>query len=350
MTRTRLALPAMIVAALAACTGSTEAPTPEAAAPAASTAATLVLGAYTTPREAFGKAIIPAFTAKWKADKQQDLTVQESYQGSGAQSRAVIGGFEADVVQLSLDPDVDKIAAAGLITHDWRAGEHAGIVTESIVVLAVREGNPKGIKDWADLARADVVVVTPNVKTSGGAMWNVAAIHGAALRGHIAGVAANDPAAAEDFLSKVIQNVKVMDKSGRESLVTFENGVGDVAITYENEVLVARKEGQKMDYVVPSSTILIEMPVAVVDTYATKHGTTELANAFVAYLFTPDAQKAFAEYGYRPVDHTLTPAALPVPADQFTVRDLGGWGELQKALFAKDAAYDRALGKAGGDR
>lgn len=330
--------------AVVACVGGGEqgSPSGEVAAPAA---VRLTLGAYTTPREPYGKVILPAFAGKWKAEHGQDVTFEESYQASGAQARAVVGGFEADVVALSLEQDVTKIKDASLITHDWQAGPHAGIVTGSLVVLAVRPGNPKNIRDWSDLARPDVAVVTPNVKTSGGAMWNVAALHGAALRGKITGVPANDLAAAETFLASVLRNVKVMDKSGRESLVTFEGGVGDVAITYENEVFVAKKDGQAMDYVIPSSTIYIENPVAVVDVYADKHGTRAVADAFVAYLFTSDAQRAFADHGYRPVDPTVT-TTLPTPADAFTIRDLGGWPEVQKSLFDAGALYERALERA----
>ncbi|MES2638340.1 MAG: sulfate ABC transporter substrate-binding protein [Myxococcota bacterium] len=305
----------------------------------------LSLGAYTTPREAYGKAILPAFAASWKAKTGQTVTFQESYQGSGSQARAIVEGFEADVAALSLDPDVGTIEKAGLVKHDWRAGPHGGIVTKSIVVIAVRAGNPKGIKDWADLARDDIEVLTPNVRTSGGAMWNVAAIWGAATRGK-AGGAAGDLAVAEQLLAGILGNVKVMDKGARESMVTFENGVGDAAITYENEVLVAKQEGKAMDYVVPTSTLLIENPVAVIDTNVDAHGTRDLAEAFVAFLTTSEAQQSFAKYGLRPVDETATPPGLPVVTDLFTVRDLGGWPAVQESLFAKGAAYDRALSAA----
>lgn len=358
-------MPAVLFALLAACAG--DAPTAGTAptdAPPAEPAKTgpreLVLGAYTTPREAYGKAILPAFAASWKAKTGQDVTFQESYQGSGSQARAIVEGFEADVAALSLDPDVATIENAGLIEHDWRGGPNGGIVTRSIVVIAVRPGNPKGIRDWADLARDDIEVLTPNVRTSGGAMWNVAAIWGAATRGKAGGapgdlapgdlapgdLAPGDFAAAEQLLSGILGNVKVMDKGARESMVTFENGVGDAAITYENEVLVAKQEGKAMDYVVPTSTILIENPVAVVDANVDAHGTRDLAEGFVAYLGTPEAQAAYAKYGLRPVDAAAMPAGRPVVSDPFTVRDLGGWSALQEALFAKGAAYDRALATA----
>lgn len=302
---------------------------------------TLTIAGYTTPREAYGKAILLAFAARWKEKTGEEVKFEESWQGSGAQARAVKEGFEADVVALSLDPDVKVIEDAGLITHDWRAGASGGIVTRSLAVIAVRPGNPKGIKDWSDLRRADVEVLTPNVRTSGGAMWNVLAIWGAGMRGH-AGVKAGEAAGALDLLRGVLARVSVMDKGARESIVNFEKGVGDAAITYENEVLVAKKEGQPMDYVVPPSTILIENPVAVVDRYADAHGNREVATAFVEFLSTNEAQRAFAEYGLRPVDASATPAGLPQPADLFTIRDLGGWQQVRTQVFDKGGIYDQA--------
>ena len=312
-------------------------------------ARTLVLGAYTTPREAYGKAVIPAFQRYWKQRTGQDVRFQESYLGSGAQSRAIIGGFEADVAALSLEADVESIAKAGLITRDWKAGVGSGMVTRSIVVLAVRAGNPKGIRDWDDLRTTGLNVLTPNVRTSGGAMWNVSALYGAARRGQTRALA-SDPGAAEQMLADVLRNVSVMDKGARESIVTFEKGVGDVAITYENEVLVGRQAGRDYEYVVPRSTILIENPVAVVDAYADKHGNRDLAQAFVDFLRTPEAQRAFAQHGYRPVDDAVgkeVEGRFPKIQDLFTIRDLGGWPEVQKALFAPGAVYDRVAASLG---
>lgn len=302
-------------------------------APAEVKVRTLTIAAYTTPREAYGKAILPAFAKLWKDKHGEELKFEESYQGSGAQARAVKEGFEADVLALSLDPDVKVVQDAGLITHDWRATQNNGIVTQSVAVIAVRPGNPKQIKDWADLARPDVEVLTPNVRTSGGAMWNVLAIWGSRR---------TDEPAALKLLQGTLARVSVMDKGARESIVNFEKGVGDAAITYENEVLVAKKEGQQMDYVVPPSTILIENPVAVVDTYAKKHGNEEVAAAFVSFLYTPEAQKAFADYGLRPVDPAATPAGLPQPTELFPVRGLGGWEAVKAKVFDKGGVYDQA--------
>src|SRR5205085_3092859 len=165
---------------------------------------TLILGGYTTPREAYGKAIIPAFQKYWKDKTGQDVEFQESYNGSGAQSRQIIGGFEADIAALSLEGDIDKITEAGLITHDWKSKPNNGMISDSIVVIAVRPGNPKGIHDWADLTQSGLNILTPDPRTSGGAQWNINAMDGAALRG-FAGVAKDDPAAAQQFLKNVFR-------------------------------------------------------------------------------------------------------------------------------------------------
>jgi sulfate/thiosulfate-binding protein len=311
---------------------------------------TLTLGAYTTPREAYA-AILPAFRRHWKERTGHDVAIQESYLGSGAQARAILGGFEADVAALSLEPDIETLRQGKLIRHDWKAGPHQGMITRSIVVIGVREGNPRGIRDWDDLARPGIAVLTPNVRTSGGAMWNVAAIHGAALRGQIPGVAAGDAAAATRLLAAILRNVAIMDRSARDAMLTFERGVGDAIITYENEILVGRSKGQRYDYVIPRSTIVIENPVAVIDEYVDQHGNRALAEGFVAFLTTDEAQRVFAEHGLRPVATSSAPAAalgerFPAVADAFTVADLGGWPALERALFAAGASYDRALEQA----
>ncbi|HEU0300433.1 MAG TPA: sulfate ABC transporter substrate-binding protein, partial [Longimicrobium sp.] len=215
-----------------------------------------------------------------------------------------------------------------------------GMVSRSVVVLGVRPGNPKGVRDWDDLRRSGVAVLTPSPRTSGGAMWNIAALHGAVSRGH-----AGAGAPPETVLREVLRNVAVMDKGARESMLSFENGVGDVAITYENEVLVARQAGKAMDYVIPASTILIENPVAVVDTYVDEHGTRDVAEAFVAFLRTPEVQRMYARYGLRAVDPAVaaeTAAQYPAVRDLFTIRDLGDWPAVTKALFDPGTLFDRA--------
>jgi sulfate transport system substrate-binding protein len=318
-----------------------------AAAPASAPkkAQALILGAYTTPREAYGKAILPAFQKHWKEKTGQDLTFNESYQGSGAQARAILGGFEADVAALSLEADIEKIVAGNLIQHDWRSGPYKGMVTNSVVVLAVRQGNPKNIRDWSDLTPKGLTILTPDPKTSGGAMWNINAIYGAALRG-FAGVPRGDPAAAERFLRDVFRNVSIMDKGARESITTFEKGVGDVAITYENEVLVGRQAGRTYDYVIPRSTILIQNPVALVDASVEKHGSREAARAFVDFLVTPEAQRAFSQYGLRPVDADVAKevaSKFPPVEDLWTIDDLGGWDKVLKDIYGPDGVWPRVF-------
>lgn len=310
----------------------------------ASKPAKLTIGAYSTPREAYGKDIIPEFVKIWSAKNGRPLKVEESYQASGAQARAIVGGFEADITALSLEPDIVQVEKAGLITHDFRAVRNGGMVTSSVVVIGVREGNPKGIKEWADLAKPGVEVLTPNVKTSGGAMWNIMAMYGAAVRGK--SVTAEDTAGAAAFLATILANVRIMDASARESMLTFERGVGDAIITYENEIIEGLRQGKKYDIVVPSSTVLIENPIAVVDKYAKAHGAEDVAKDFLEYVWSADVQRVFAKRGYRPVDKAVaeeTRELFKPVADLFTVRDLGGWDHVKKSVFGDGGVYDHAL-------
>ena len=309
----------------------------------------LILAGYTTPREAYSE-IIPLFQAEWKDKTGQSVTFEESYQGSGAQSRAVVEGFEADIVALSLEADVIRIEDAGLITHDWRSEPFGGMVSTSVVAFAVREGNPKNIQDWADLTQGNLEILTPNPKTSGGAMWNILGLYGAAQRGHVAGYTADD-AGAQDFLLDVLTNVTVMDKSARDSIVTFEKGIGDVAITYENEVLVGQQAGQTYELVLPTSTIQIDNPVAVVDTYVDQHGTREVAEAFVEFLFTPEAQQIFAKHGLRSPDPEIakaTAAQYPPIEDLFTIEHFGGWKEATPTFFGDTGIFYKVLAEVQG--
>lgn len=274
-----------------------------------------------------------------------ELPCENAREGSGAQARAIVGGFEADIAALSLEEDIDKITEAGLITHDWRATPTKGMISTSVVVLAVRQGNPKNVHDWADLAQPGLNVLTPDPSTSGGAKWNIAALYGAALRGH-AGVAKDDPAAAAQVLGNVFKNVSIMDKGARESITNFEKGVGDVAITYENEVLVGKQAGQTYEYVIPRSTILIENPIAVVDKNADKHGVREVANAFVEFVRDKEAQRAYSKYGLRPVDPTVAAEVAgqyPKVEDLWDIQFLGGWPKVSKSLFGADGTFTKTL-------
>jgi len=305
----------------------------------------LILGAYTTPREAYGQ-IIPLFQNYWYEQTGQRVVFEESYLGSGAQSRAVINGFEADVVALSLEADVNRIQEAGLISHNWKSGQYEGIVTTSIVSFAVRKGNPKGIQDWVDLIQPGLEVLTPNPNTSGGAMWNILAVYGAALRGQINDVPGEDPNAAFTFLCDVLENVSVMDKAARDSILNFEKGIGDLAITYENEVLVGQKSGQAYELIIPKSTILIQNPLAIIDASVDKHGTREVAEAYVNYLYTPAAQEIYAQYGLRVVNPDVAAAfseQYPQVSDLFTVAYFGGWDVIMTDIFSEEGIYTKAI-------
>lgn len=302
---------------------------------------TLILGAYTTPREAYAE-IIPLFQAQWLEETGQTVIFEESYLGSGAQSRAIVEGFEADIAALSLEADIIRIEEAGLITHDWRSEPYGGMVSTSVVAFAVRPGNPQNVHDWADLAQPGVEILTPNPKTSGGAMWNVLALLGAAQRGFVEGVVAGDDAAAQAFLLSVLNNVTVMDKAARESITNFEQGVGDVAITYENEVLVGQQGGQDYELIIPRSSILIENPIAVIDTHVDEHGTREVAEAFVAFLFTPEVQEIFARHGLRSPDPAVAEATAdqyPPLEDLFDITYFGGWAAATPTYFGEEGFY-----------
>jgi sulfate/thiosulfate-binding protein len=319
----------------------------EAAKNAAPPKVTLTLGSYTVNKEVCQKEIIPGFRKYWKARTGQDVLFEESYQASGAQSRAIAAGFEADVAALSLEEDVDRLVEKKLITHDWKVAPHGGFITNSVVAFALRPGNPRGIKDWEDIAKEGVDVLYPNPNTSGGAMWCVNAIYGAGLKISEKAAGKQDPSKARDLLKRIQKRVKVMDKSGRESYTTFERGVGDVAVTYENEILLRQKEGKKeVVLVVPPATILIQNPASVVDVYALKHGVADVAAAFVEYLHADEAQRAFAAYGFRPVSEAVAREVkekYPVPEMLFDIGFLGGWKKVHEELYGQNGIFSQIL-------
>lgn len=305
----------------------------------------IVLAAYTTPREAY-REIIPLFQAYWLEESGQRVVFEESYLGSGAQSRAIVGGFEADVAALSLEADITRIENAGLITHDWRSLPYNGMVSTSIVSFAVRPGNPIQIQDWADLAKPGLNVLTPNPRSSGGAMWNIMGLYGAALRGKVEGVEGGDETEANEFLVSVLTNVSIMDASARESITNFEKGIGDVAITYENEVLVGQAFGQNYELVIPRSTLLIENPIALIDGYVDKHDNREVVEAFIDFCFTQEAQMIFAKHGLRSPDPQVAQATqeqYPPVEDLFTIEYFGGWSVVTKDFFGVGGIYDQVI-------
>ncbi|OBZ15991.1 sulfate ABC transporter substrate-binding protein [Bacillus sp. FJAT-26390] len=306
---------------------------------------TLVIGAYSVVKDAFAD-ILPAFQAYWLKETGQKVAFQESYEASGTQARAIAGGFEADVAILAMEGDLDKIADAGFITHDWKAQSNGGMITNSIVVLGTRAGNPLGIKDWNDLTNEGVKVLYPNPKTSGGAQWDINAIYGAGLKQSEEKNGKKDADYAKSFLKAVHANVESLDKSGRASMAAFEYGVGDVIVTYENELLARIKKGVEYDIVVPESTILIENPAAVVDKNTDKHGTRKVAEAFIAYLHSEEAQRLFVDNGFRAVDEKVaadTKDRYTVPDELFDISYLGGWSEVRKNLYSKKGVWYQVL-------
>ncbi len=280
------------------------------------------LVAYSTPREAYEE-----LTSRFSETAEgEGVSFAESYGSSGEQTRAVIAGLDADVVALSLAPDLDKLVESGLVAADWTSQPHGGMVTNSVVVLVTRPGNPKGVKDWDDLLKPGVEVVTPNPFTSGGARWNIMAAYGAWRK------AGKTDAQAQENLLQLFQNVVVQDKSARDSLNTFLSGKGDVLLAYENEAIFSRLQGEDLPFVIPSATILIENPVAALE----ESGAKEKAEAFLNFLWTPDAQQVFADNGYRPVVESVLEQnrdELPVVPGQFTIEDVGGWPDVMERFF-----------------
>lgn len=305
----------------------------------------LVIGAYSVVKDAFAD-LLPEFQAYWLQETGQKVTFQESYEASGTQARAIAGGFEADVAVLAMEGDLDKIASAGFITHDWKSQSNKGMITNSIVVLGTRAGNPLGIQDWNDLTRDGVKVLYPNPKTSGGAQWDINAIYGAGLKQSEEKNGTKDAEYAKSFLKAVHANVESLDKSGRASMAAFEYGVGDVIVTYENELLARIKKGVDYDIVIPKSTILIENPAAVVDKNTDKHGSRKVAEAFIAYLHSEEAQRLFVEHGFRAVDEKVaadTKDRYETPEGLFDISYLGGWTEVRQNLYSKKGVWYQVL-------
>jgi sulfate/thiosulfate transport system substrate-binding protein len=292
-------------------------------------------------------AIIPKFAQKWKQEHNQNVTFKQSYGGSGSQARAVIDGLEADIVHLALALDVNRIEKAGLIEAGWEKElPNNGIVSKSVAALITREGNPKNIKTWEDLAKDGVQVITADPKTSGIARWNFLAFWNAAIQ------SGGGEEKALDFVTQIYtKNVPLLTKDAREATdAFFKQNQGDVLVNYENEIILAQQKGEKVNYVIPAVNISIDNPIAVVDKNVDKHGTREVAQAFVEYLFTPEAQAEFAKLGFRPVDETATQtkelaAKYPKVKTLGSVVDYGGWDAVQKKFFADGAIFDQIQAK-----
>jgi sulfate/thiosulfate transport system substrate-binding protein len=293
--------------ALAACSGST------------SSSKHITLVAYSTPQQAFAS-LIEGFRA---TSQGKGVSFSQSYGPSGDQSRAVAAGLSADVVNFSLEPDVTRLVKAGLVAPNWSAGPTHGIVSDSVVVIVVRRGNPKHITGWSDLVKPGVEVLTPNPFTSGGARWNVMAAYGAQLK------EGKTPAQAQAFLGALFRHVVSQDSSARNALQTFLAGRGDALLDYESEAIADHGKGAPIQYVVPRDTILIQSPIAILG-----QGNKALAQRFVSYLLSPAGQRLWAQHGYRPVTPGAeAPGQFPSPPGLFTIDSLGGWTKVGKQFF-----------------
>ncbi len=321
----------VLLAIAAACGGSTapaSPPTGNTASPSAAASfqaqpGAVTLVAYSTPREAYAE-LIPLFRA---TDAGSGATFEESYAGSGDQSRAVQAGLPADVVALALAPDIERLVEPGIVAADWDDNEHSGIIHNSVVVFDVRPGNPKNIQSWDDLIRDDVQVITPNPITSGGAQWNILAAYQSQID------SGKSEAEATEFLRQLAGRVVVWDPSARDALNTFlQAGQGDVLIGYENEAIFAQQQGQPLEYVVPANTLLIENAIAT----TTVGDAPNEAQAFVEWLYTPEAQTIYGDHGFRP-ELAEVLAQFPdfeTPENLATVdEDFSGWAEARPKFF-----------------
>jgi sulfate transport system substrate-binding protein len=287
---------------------------------------TLTVVAYAVPEPGWSK-IIPAFTA---SEEGKGIAVTTSYGASGDQSRAVVDGKPADLVNFSVEPDITRLVKADKVAKDWNADATQGIPFGSVVSLVVREGNPKNIKDWDDLLQPGLEVVSPSPLSSGSAKWNLLAPYAAKSSG------GENPQAGLDFVNELVsEHIRTRPGSGREATDLFLQGTGDVLLSYENEAINIERQGKPVEHVNPPQTFKIENPVAVV----TSSAHLEQANALKNFLYTPEGQKIWAQAGFRPVDPAVAEefaTDFPAPEQLWTIADLGGWSEVDPALFDKD--------------
>ncbi|WP_227980608.1 sulfate ABC transporter substrate-binding protein [Nocardia spumae] len=333
--RIAVALAALAAVGLTACSGGSS-DTPGGG--TAGGGGQLTLFAYSVAKPGYDK-VIAEFN---KTEAGKGAQIQQSYGASGDQSRKVKDGAQADVVSFSVEPDITRLVDAGLVDANWNADANKGVPFGSVVVLAVRKGNPKGIHDWSDLLKPGVEVVTPNPFSSGSAKWNLLAPYAAESNG------GQNPQAGLDYLGKLIskEHIKVQPKSGREATETFLQGTGDVLLSYENEAIFSERSGDPIEHVIPPTTFKIENPVAV--TKNAKNPTT--AVAFKDFLYSQAGQQAWAAAGFRPVDPQVAEQYskdFPKPQKLWTIADLGGWKAVDKGLFTPETGsvavlYDKA--------
>ncbi len=302
----------------------------------------LLLVSFNVTKAAYEE-IIPAFVAHWaETHDGQQVTISQSYGPSGSQARAVIDGLDADVAHLSLGLDMDKIAQAGAIAPGWETEfPHNSIVTQSVVALALRDGNPRNIQDWGDLAQPGIATIAADPKTSGAARWTFLALWNAALKDGLS------EAEAIDFVGAVYRNAPVLPRDAREATsIFYKQARGDVLLNYENETILAAQHGEKLPYLVPQQNVLITNPIAIVDHNVDRHQNRELAEEFVRFLYEPESQAAFAKIGFRSVDPEVANqsefvAMHPPITSLTTIEDLGGWAQMQAKFFDDGAIFDQ---------
>jgi sulfate transport system substrate-binding protein len=327
---------ALVALVVAACGGASDSTSDTGASTNADAGVQLSLVAYAVPKVAFDR-VVPLFQ---RTPEGQDISFSQSYGASGDQSRKVEAGLKTDIVNFSLEPDVTRLVEAGLVDANWKDDEYKGIVSSSVVTLVVRKGNPKGISDWDDLLQPGIEVVTPNPFSSGSAKWNLLAPYALKSDG------GKDPRAGLDYLTKLISHVKTQPKSGREATELFLQGTGDVLLSYENEAIFAERNGEDVEHHTPPTTMLIENPLAILNTSAHP----QEAQAFKDFLYSPEGQRAWGEAGFRPVDPQVAKEFAdehPAPNTLFTVAQLGGWDKVNAELFEPETGsvakiYDAA--------
>ena len=314
----------------------------------------ITLAAYSNPYDAYGK-LTSTWASEWKeSHDDQQVIFQMSFGGSTTQAQNIVNGFPADVYASSTATDVEMVQKAGLITHDWQNDTDGSVVATSLVGFMVRPGNPKNIQNWSDLTQPGLQILTPDPAQSGGARWNIVGAYGAAMRGQVPGYQANSAPDAQRLLEGIFKNVTVLDKSANDSFKNFESGNGDVAITYENQALAGIAAGSKDEFVIPPSTVSIQTPTVVVDKNAEKHCVAPIADAFVKYLYSKEAQEVFQTTGYqRPIDVKQAQKGngsdYPAVKDLFTTDDLGGWDKLvNDTVFGSSGVFTKAFQAAQG--
>jgi sulfate transport system substrate-binding protein len=326
-----IVLSAVLSMAIASCSGSSLVQKPD---------VTVNLVSFSVTKAAHDR-IIPKFVEKWKKEHNQNVTFERSYGGSVAQTDDIIAGKqEADVVHLALPLDAIRLAEAGLVNKDWQIRfPRRGIVSQSVATIVTRAGNPKNIKTWADLAREDVNIVSANPQTSGIAIWQFLGLWGSVTQ------TGGEPEQAQEFVSKVYKKIPILVANAREaSDLFFKGGQGDVLVTYENEVILAKTKRADTDFFIPPLNISIDNPVAVVDKNVDKHHNRRIAEAFVDFLYSQEAQEEFTKFGYRSVNPFVaiaTESKFPPIETLFNAQDLGGWSLIQAEFFAKGAIFDK---------